>query len=216
MSYFGRMADASGEIGFIDNLPLSTLLDENIGSPNVNRLMNYSQSHTRLGVDPYETVYRLDPEQSAIFRNTEDECVVIPEALSGGASTLGDGPIVAEPRVFGIVWRNVSGEQNFSFELTKSLEWRADPLSGIVQTPIRTIGPSQVRRVNHVIDSAPHPRVAWKRVGSSFASDISKMALTGVNTLAQQGLSFAKNSALKYAGGMLTEVLRDAAPLLLM
>jgi len=216
MTYFGPMAQASGEIGFIDNLSLSTLIDSPTGSLSVDQLMNYSQAHSRLGVDPYETVFRLDPDSSSTFRDASDPCLAIPAALSGEATKLGPGPEVHEPRIFGMVWRNVGGPQSFSIELTKCVEWRADPLSGIVQTPVRTIGPSQVRRVNKVIDQSPYPRVAWKRKGDSLANGISKMALTGVQSAAQLGLGYAKNKAMQYAGGMLQSVLQDAAPLLLM
>lgn len=223
MTYYGRMADSSGEVAFIDNLPVSQLFESPtpaVGS-SVNQLMQYTNKHMRLGTDTIETVFRPSETTSSTFRGEHDACLLIPgtsapTTVDSLPTQLGVGPSVSEPRVFGFVWRNVVGTQSFSFDITKSIEWRAEVSSGLTQTPLRSIAPSQVARVNRVIDSKPHPRINWHRVTDSVSSEISKIAFTGAGSVGQGLLNYGAKAAYNYGGRLLTNTLMKAAPLLLM
>jgi hypothetical protein len=68
---------------------------------------------------------------------------------------------------------------------------------------MRTVGPNQIRRVNAVIDRHPHPAISWKRIGSSMASEISKIAWSGLGdfgAFAKPMLRLAENGAMNYLG----------------
>jgi hypothetical protein len=221
LTYYGRMAESSGEIAFISNLPVSQLFESEkvtVGA-SVNQLMQYTNTHARLGTDTVETVFRPSEDTSSTFRSEDDACLIIPDAkqpMPGvEVTTLGVGPAVSEPRVFGFVWRNVAGHQSLSFDITKSIEWRAEVSSGLTQVPLRSVAPSQVARVNRVIDSHPHPRINWHRVVDSASSQLSKIALTGTG-YGQRLLNYGANAALNYGGRLLTNTLMASAPLLLM
>jgi len=194
MSYFGRMADAAGEIAIINNLPIDQLLGKApAGSDSVpasvNDIMSYANHSGRLGIDPIELKYRLDPEHSGTFRSEEDALITIGQGI---ASSIGVAATTTDPRVFGFVWRNVAGDQSFTFDLTKNIEWRAEVGSGMTQEVIRSVGPTQVATANAAVDRG-RTRGKWLNVAKSAASSVAKMAFTGSSGGVQQFLRGAIN-----------------------
>jgi len=214
MTYYGRMDESAGEVGFISNLPIEELLDGGRGGDplSVDELMNYTNKKMRLGVDTIESVYRLNDGSSEHFRAYEDSMY----SIQPGATTVVSNAKVLSPRVFGIVWRRTQPGAGLTFDLTKSIEWRAEASSGITQTPIHTYSRSKVPQVNAKLDTIErrgHP--IWDRVvttGKSLVSQISQMALSGTGQLVARG-------ATKRIGSSLGSALRVGmaeAPLLLM
>lgn len=225
MTYFGKMQDSSGEVGFVSNLPVQELLyggktnpaTGNVPQPfSVDDLLRYVNVKQRLGVDTLENVYRLNELSSEHFRSEHQPLVdvgtigVISSRVNVTAQTL-------TPRVFGFVWRNVQPGAGLTFDLTKSIEWRAEASSGIAQVPIRSSGPSMVPHINQAIDR--HASLGggslWHRVasaGRTVASQISKIAFTGVG---QRIMNAGQNYLKQQGARLLTQVLEEA-PLLLM
>lgn len=183
MTYYGSMKNSAGEVAFISNLPLDALLSGGPGDTplTVDWLMNYATHKQRLGIDTLENVYRLNEQSSDKFKDTGDFAVSTPD---GGSSEVDQVSSTLAPRVFGFVWRSVQVGEGISFDLTKSIEWRAKPASGLTQSHIHRTGPSQVPRINAMIDrleAAGHK--VWERTkatAASLGSTLAMNAYTGI------------------------------------
>jgi hypothetical protein len=218
MTYFGKMQDASGEVGYISNLPVGELLNGGTESKpvSVNDLMAYATVKHRLGTDTLEAVYRLNELSSNHFR-TETEYLIAIGRNGATPSRIPNSTATLSPRVFGFVWRNTQPDAGLVFDITKSIEWRAETSSGLSQTPVQTGGPSLVPYINRSIDEhkARTGHSVWERVkstGQSVASKLSQIAFTGVGQkVLQQGERFL----VKQGAGMLAGLM-EASPLLLM
>jgi hypothetical protein len=187
MTYFGKMLEAAGEIGYISNLPIEDLIagGDTGGVPGpvtVDELFQYTTQKQRLGTDTLETVYQLNPSTSHLFRNQTDsvlQTTSATDATSIESSTVSATP----PRLFGFVWRHTQPGAGITVDLTKSIEWRPEVSSGLPQVPLETYGPSMVPTVNRVIDTAEKQtgRQIWQR----------KMSTDGAHGgLAKQALKF--------------------------
>jgi hypothetical protein len=218
MTYFGKMQDASGEVGYISNLPVNELLNGGAqsGPVSVNDLMAYANVKHRLGTDTLEAVYRLNELSSNHFR-TEGEYLIAVGRNGASASKVPNATSTLSPRVFGFVWRNTQPDAGLVFDITKSIEWRAETSSGLTQTPVQTGGPSLVPYINRSVDEhkARTGVSIWERVrsfGQSMESKLSQIAFTGVGQkVLQQGERFL----LRQGAGFLQNAMQ-AAPLLLM
>lgn len=209
LTYFGKMLDSSGEIGFISNLPADTLTKGGSdNSPSVDELMQYVNHKQRFGTDTYENVYRPNELSSNHFRSTEEAMWQSRKStdITGNffPTTVTRQAEALSPRVFGFVWRGIQADAPIVLDFTKSYEWRARPGSGLVQTPMLTEGPSLIPHINRVIDRHEQRtgNLIWNRVKStveSIGSKISQIALSGVSGGA---LGFGKKLLMNHARGM--------------
>lgn len=201
MTYYGKMQDSSGEVGYISNLPVEALLGGTTGvCPSVNDLMAFANNKQRLGTDTLENVYRCNPESSGHFRSATDILMdvggqtLVPTVMNQSAATM-------TTRCFGFVWRNVQGNAGITFDLTKNVEWRAAPESGLTQTVIHTTGTSLVPHVNAAIDTAERQvgTSLWERVKGAFSTvgaSIAKIAHTGVSPVLKKGTDWLLKEGL--------------------
>lgn len=226
LTFIGKMTDASGEVGFINNLPAQELLTggprvpgqldpDREGTPcTVDHLFTYCNMKRRLGVDTNETIYRLNELSSNHFQDENSRLMKLAPNGNDFSASIPAATAILSPRVFGFVWRNTIGDAGLVFDLTKSIEWRPETSSGLTQTPIRTGGPSLVPYINKVIDDSEEKtgRAVWNRVQSSVGSSVAKVAqaaFTGVaSKILDQGSKFLRNHGMQILGA--------AAPLLLM
>ena len=202
MTYYGKMLDAAGEVGYISNLPVNELLSGGAGGIpiSVDDLLVYCNNKQRMGVDTLEAVYRPNELSSNHFRTNEQRLLGMdtpnPTIIPPEAATL-------SPRCFGFVWRNVEPDAGLVFDFTKSIEWRAEAGSGLSQTPIHTTGSSLVPSVNAIVDS--HERRVgkslWERLKASTStlrSEISKIALTGTGSkLLKDGAQYLASAGMR-------------------
>lgn len=152
LTYFGAMYVAEGEMTYVNGLPVTALLDQT--SPlTVDRLFQWSNNTHRLGVDTFENVWR--PSDDDIFYNSTADCVKI--GVPGvGPSTLPENAEAKGPTVFGFAFRGLSStqENKLRYGLTKIVEWRAKPSSGLAQTTSVATGVSVMQKVVLALDRA--------------------------------------------------------------
>lgn len=175
LTYTGKMQDASGQLGFIENLPLSTLMAGGASDQplSVDEMFQYITKTQRLGTDTYEIVSRVN-DTAHIFRDADDAPI---EIGSGAVSTLTPLGEAQQPRFFGFCWRGLAaGADNpFVLELTKNIEWRASPRSGFTHAPPVQMGPpSTAATAQRVLD---HLDPNWAtKIQESAVGTISKFA----------------------------------------
>jgi len=132
MKYTGQERLASGEVAFIENLPIDSILrgavDEEAVS--VNMLFNSARRVQRLGNHTVEIKGRPSAA-SDTFRNNHATPFIIRAVENQNTGKSPAGRIQA-PNVYGLAWRGVSVNADqptclFTFELTKNIEWRPEP-----------------------------------------------------------------------------------------
>jgi len=132
MSYTGRMDRSSGQMAFVENVPLSTILGHTSGASlesqpiSIDQLFNLSPAAQRLGVDTLEVVWRPSAENPATFVGESDHALYTStdEFLAPLFPTqIGDYANSREPTVFGFAWRGAL-ESQLAFEFFKNVEWR--------------------------------------------------------------------------------------------
>lgn len=144
LTYTGRLDRASGEVAFINNIPLREVLgpvDANSFQPlSVDELFRLAPNRQRLGIDTLECVYRPEAELSGLFHSSQDYALEYPPAeTKTDVTVIGESARVREPRVFGFAWRGLdAGSSDLSFEFTKNIEWRPSATSGFVATVQRS------------------------------------------------------------------------------
>lgn len=189
ITYTGKMTDAAGEVGFIQNLPASAILGSQTGVDNmstpstVNEVMRYTNIRQRLGTDTLELVYELNELSSNHFRDTDDNLFQQddPVATPAKGTRLSDPADALSPRLFGFVWRNTLPGAGLSFEMTKSVEWRPAVGSGFTQVPIHTTGHSKVNDIKTTLSKLGDRALIRVANGAqSLSSKIAKAAFTGI------------------------------------
>jgi hypothetical protein len=224
MRYFGALENSSGEVGFVDNLPLSVVFGRHVvGGPqtpaiSVNDLFIYASRTQRVGLDTLENVW-YDTNESVKFHPYDTGII-----LAGSYPDLTQTAMVENPTAFGFVWRgldNGAGTTKLTFELVKNIEWRPDPYLGISAPAQRTSAGNPAKTVVATLDAtAP----GWNHKVVEEKGDttpLTKAVFSGVNALGKvigkidtSSLNFEKfiDKALNVGMTMLPEV----APLLLM
>jgi len=216
MTYFGKMLDSAGEVGYISNLPARDLLEGGAGSQplSVDDLMRYCNNKSRFGVDTLENVYRPNIGNSDVFHTVNENLFTI-----GTGVTPTDVSVTAatrDPRCFGFVWRNTEPNAGIVFDFTKSIEWRPTPSSGLTQVPVRSHHGDMSVHVNTIVDnlnsalqrsgSRSSSTSMWERVKGSFQSlpqTLLKSVFTGSSTgAAQRGLKNGLDWLMKEGMGM--------------
>jgi len=205
LSYVGTMANSAGEVSWISNLPLSQVL---AGGPTatpttVDELFLYSPHKQRMGIDTIENVYRLNElgTGSEIFRGEKDLLLELGIAPIS-ATSVPDETEAQAPRLFGLVWRNVTASSAFTIDMVKIIEWRAKVTSGLNQVPIHSAGESLLPKVMAAIDQVSQMGNAFERVVptvASAATTIASVAATGVRAArAYSGLRSLYNPQYAY------------------
>lgn len=223
MTYYGKLQDSAGEVGFISNLPVSEIMEGGTGGipASVNNLMAYCANKHRLGIDTLENVYRPNELSSNHFRTNVDTLLDVADQTAG-PSVVSQSATTLSPRVFGFVWRNVEPSAGLTFDFVKSIEWRAVASSGLTQTPIQTTGASLVPHVNAAIDrhTKRDGHSLWERIKggmSTATSEISKIAFSGSsNGLMAKALEWLGKEGMRIGLQSLPSIAMDSAPLLLL
>jgi len=187
MTYTGRLDRSAGQVAFIENVPLVSLIGDEAKGPtlSVDDLFRMSDSVQRIGVDTLEVVHRPDLELASVFHDTNDAGLFKkPGDTYTHLATSGE---MTQPTVFGFAWRNLSTSAetplaNLTFDLTKNIEWRPKPLAGITVVTPKVTGPPGV--LARTIETLDRIDPSWsKRIldsASSLAGKVVTMAATGV------------------------------------
>jgi hypothetical protein len=188
MTYTGRMDASTGQVAFL-SLPLSALTDITDNglasvSPSVDELFTYANKTCRLGIDPFETVYRVGEQDDKFLDSTARGLQY--NNLIANPSHVGNYPDAHEAMVFGFAWRGliqgVAASQVFEF--TKVIEWRPRITIGFQRPPTRSIGLSRVAQAKAQLDAIdPDWTDRLITAGESLVSQIGKAAFTGALTL---------------------------------
>jgi hypothetical protein len=184
--YTGQLQNSSGQIGFIENFPLSAVLTGGGGGAqaSVNDLFQYASHTTRLGIDKLEVVYSAEDRNAKIF--TDEKTGALSAGVIGASSTeLTQEAKTIAPKCFGFVWRGIDpgAGTNLSFEFVKSIEWRPNTGQGVEEFPVCHYGESRLPVVQAALDKS---RPGWTRrvmdaVGSK-AAKIAQIAFSGITS----------------------------------
>jgi hypothetical protein len=204
MKYTGQMYHASGEIAFIEDLPIQSLLYGADGSEaaSVNQLFQQANHTARLGAHNAEIVARPD-EHADTFR--DDRATPIDVAISdreaglpsqrSQSSVSQDGKI-RSPSVFGFAWRGIdlgtANSVNLAFDLVKNIEWRPEPVSGLTHaTPVQ-LSPIPLTQSAVAYLDEHHP--GWTTRLFQGLGTAARLALAG-GSMALRGAAFAGGAA---------------------
>lgn len=198
LTYTGPMQSASGQVAFINNIPVEAIFEPGVlggGAASVDNLFTLANSTSRLGVDTYENILKpVDPGIER-FRTDGDICIASGAAAS---STIGQDALTYEPSFSGFAFRGMTAGNValLVFELTKNIEWRPARASGIVAKPIKITGPSKIPQIVKTLDSAAP---GWNnRVADGLKNAAGWLAKTAFTGVASYLLGPASTPALRY------------------
>jgi hypothetical protein len=145
-TFIGPVLESKGQIGTIENLPLSALIGKHVAGivtepPSPNELFDLATWVQRCGIDTMEVVWRPSAENPATFVSERDIGLYTQSYLGFPApipTQLGDYANSREPTCFGFVWKNVLSNQ-LSFETVKNIEWRPRANQGFMAQIPRAI-----------------------------------------------------------------------------
>ena len=210
MKYTGQLYNASGEIAFIQDLPLASILygatDNEAAS--VNQLFQQATQTGRFGSDTAEVISRPD-ETSHVFRTDRSTPIEITDAENASTRISAEGKSQG-PNVFGFAWRGLAipdGQAaNLTFEFIKNIEWRPEPISGLTHATPRVINtiPKTQSAVKYLDDHSS----SWSTKLMSGIGEVSKLALSGAWSATKSIVKAGFEQGLK--------TLPYTAPLLLM
>jgi len=152
MTYFGTVIDASGQVGFLENLPEKLLLEGGTGGTpvSVDELFKYTANTHRLGLDRFEVMSR--PTEGAI-RFREGVQAPFDIGVNGtNASAQSAMGQTTPSSLCGIVWRSTDSKSRLVLEITKNIEWRPSPLSGLTLTHPFSSGRTKLPIVEKIAD----------------------------------------------------------------
>ena len=204
LKYTGQMYHASGEIAFIEDLPIQSLLYGAAGAEaaSVNQLFQQANHTARLGVQNAEIIARPD-EHAGTFRDSfvtpidvaiTNREVSTPTQISQ-SNVSSDGKI-RSPSVFGFAWRGIdlgtATSVNLAFDLVKNIEWRPEPVSGLTHATPVTLSPIPLTQSAVAYLDEHHP--GWTSRLFSGLGAAARLALAG-GRLALRGAAFAGGAA---------------------
>lgn len=193
--YTGRMMEASGEIAFIENFPLSACManDPYIATstaPSVDEMFNYSTKELRFGTDKHEVVFRPS-DTSSVFKPPGAGPIIIEGTGGSVASRMTEQAQAEQPQAIGFAWRGLAPETDqttpFSFAFTKNIEWRPKVFSGLTHTPPVQINKTQqASTAVHALDTKT-PSWSTRVVDGlvSAAGHMAQGAFTGVGDVGE-------------------------------
>jgi hypothetical protein len=210
MKYTGQLYNASGEIAFIQDLPLASILygAANNEAASVNQLFQQATQTGRFGSDTAEVISRPD-ETSHVFRTDRSSPVEISTSETGSTAISAEGKSQG-PNVFGFAWRGLAIPQgqaaNLTFEFIKNIEWRPEPISGLTHATPRVINtiPKTQSAVKYLDDRSS----SWSTKLMSGIGEVTKLALSGAWSATKSIVNAGFEQGLK--------TLPYTAPLLLM
>lgn len=195
MSYTGKMSDASGQISYLQNIPLDNLLREDGTAATVNQLFILSQDSRRMGVDTHSIVYQpLDPGMER-FRTQNDGCIIQGD-VNTSVSEHADDAKVYTPTGFGFAFRGIPAADlpNYVLEFHKNIEWK--PATGQGMPIVPPAASASTSFIKSTVDKLNQIDPTWwdqaSNAANYLANRVSRLALTGV-------ANAAKQSYLKYA-----------------
>jgi len=210
MAYLGSMQSAAGQVAFLENVPLTNVLETTVDG-----LFRLATNVRRIGVGTHEVKFRPS-ENSKFFSSfegvqpTEGTQRDVNSPLVLGSP--GDGVTVVEDvrgmRVFGFAWRGTDDATNIAFEFIKNVEWRPRPNSGLPTVkPVALHETSMVHHAERELDRKHGS--AWSL--NSFtapAGQIAETAFTGVlehagPTAMGATKKYLARQAMQYGIGML-------------
>lgn len=187
VTYNGRLDRSSGQLAFIENLPIATLIGEpdHPNSPiSVDELFRMSTSVQRFGVDTAEVVHRPDMAVASLFHDQTDSAV---DGTVGSRSRLGESARITQPHLFGFAWRSLDLSGNgadITFEITKNIEWRPSALSNFVSTVPRSVGAGNNDNLTKAMAYLDRTNPGWTRriidSAGSMAGQVVRMAYQGM------------------------------------
>jgi len=193
MAYLGSMQSAAGQVAFLENVPLTNMLDSS-----VDELFRLATHVKRIGVGTHEIKFRPS-ENSKFFSSFELANVLtqsqrdITSPLTLGSEGSGETTVedVRGPRVFGFAWRGTDDATNLAFEFIKNVEWRPRTDSGL--PTIKPVAIHETSMVHHAERELDRKLGSTWSLGSltSAAGQLAETAFTGV-------LEQAGSSAKKY------------------
>jgi len=140
MTYTGAMVNASGQVGYITDVDPFTLIGggNSSGPPSVSQMFNLCSKTERIGVRTHENRYSAATDNDSVYHGTTNACWEYSEAEATAIRTrVGATASRFRYPAFGFAWRGLDipsgGDTGLSFELTKNIEWRPEPVSGLVQ-----------------------------------------------------------------------------------
>jgi hypothetical protein len=210
MKYTGQLVNASGEIAFIQDLPLTSILygAGNNEATSVNQLFQNATQTGRFGSDTAEVISRPD-ETSHVFRNDRSTPLQVSDSEGGTTSLSSEGKSQG-PNVFGFAWRGLaipSGQAaNLTFEFIKNIEWRPEPISGLTHATPRVI--NTIPKTQSVVKYLDDMSSTWTTKLMSGINQVSKLALAGAWSASKSIVKAGFEQGLK--------TLPYTAPLLLM
>jgi hypothetical protein len=183
ITYFGAMFEAEGELTYINDLPLTSLIDA-ANPVSVDLLFQWSNNTQRIGVDTHENVWR--PTEDDTFFSSRVPSIVLGQ-VGTSVSNISDTAAAHTPTVFGFAYRGLDQNKanKLRYNLTKIIEWRPRASSGLAQTTVKTTGINVMQKVVKTLDTnVPGWQHTVKEAAAGLATAVSKAALTGViNTL---------------------------------
>jgi hypothetical protein len=178
VTYTGEMQAAKGQIAYIENIPIDTIMTGNAGNiVNVDQLFNAASEVERMGVTTHEIVYRPQPTLSSTFKTDGDSLLT---AAAGAKTILTSESQRFSPAVYGFAWKGVPSS-DLSFQFYQNVEWRPEVGSGFkASIPQQISPPGTYERVLQYLDSN-YP--GWTRtamgVGQRLVEQSVQRAFTG-------------------------------------
>jgi len=154
MTYTGAMVNSSGQVGYITDLDPKTLIGGGTASftPSVSQMFNLCSKTERIGIRTHENRYSAGTDNDSVYHGIDNSCweYVQDPGLPGQdplATRVGATASRFRYPAFGFAWRGLdiptNGDASLSFELTKNIEWRPEPVSGLVQPNPTHHGPEK-------------------------------------------------------------------------
>jgi len=151
-TYFGTMLDSSGQIGFIQNLPVRNLLEGgNGGTPcSVTDLFNNCTKTERLGLKTMEVISR--PMNGTELFHTQYNGSMEVHAAGSTPSVTTYTYTTTPTCVCGFIWRSTDNQSRIVFDMIKNSAWRPNPTSGLANPIPITLGDPMLHEVHRLLD----------------------------------------------------------------
>lgn len=170
ITYTGNTSDGRGIIAPLKNVPLTAVLNGGSGGnpPSINDLLRYSTAEKR-GTETQEVKWRPTP-LDARFRDSRSSLI---DPTAGSPTSISNQASADPPVGIGFVIYNVLAMSEFSISTYKNIEWRPEPVSGLVsQTPTGVENPTFLSKALTTLDRlAPNWQTSMKDAAISMAQN---------------------------------------------
>lgn len=137
-TYTGRLTNSSGQIGFIENLDPWSLLQGGTsdGPPTVDQMFNLCRKVERVGLDTNEIRYSAYTDNDEVYHSITNSGWTY---TAGNLTDVGATSSRFRYPAFGLCWRGLATDFSFVIDLIKNIEWKPEPMSGLMQPPSKHI-----------------------------------------------------------------------------